>query len=161
MAGSGVNSVLRDIRISLSELFTGGGKLEPDQELLLEVLFGLLGYLARADSIVTSHETEFVNHLMDELDLHTRGRALALGSFERGRKRQVELSTELPRFLARYPKGSAETQRLYDTLVRLAAADGRVRPRERTFLEELTTGLGYAPDTLDSRLDALSRPAAE
>lgn len=161
MAASGVNSVLRDIRISLGELFTGGGRLEPDQELLLEVLFGLLGYLARADSIVTSHEVEFVNQLMDELDLHTRGRALALGAFESGRKRQLDVATETKRFLSRFPKGTAESQKLYDMLVRLAAADGRVRPRERTFLEELTTALGFAPDTLDARLDALARTVEE
>ncbi len=49
---TGVNAVLRDIRISLSELFTGGGRLEPKEELLVEVLFGLLGVMAFLISMV-------------------------------------------------------------------------------------------------------------
>ena len=149
---TGVNAVLRDIRISLSELFTGGGRLEPREELLVEVLFGLLGVLASADSIVTSHETEFVNGLMDELHLPTRGRELALEWFEKGRRRKLELQPELFRFGKTFPAGSSESARLYDALLRLAAADGRVRPRELQFLEELTTVLGYTKQTLEGRL---------
>jgi len=102
---TGVNAVLRDIRISLSELFTGGGRLEPKEELLVEVLFGLLGRLASADSIVTSHETEFVNELMDELHLPTRGREVALDWVERGRRRKLGLQPELQRFCKTFLPG--------------------------------------------------------
>lgn len=157
---TGVNAVLRDIRISLSELFTGGGRLEPKEELLVEVLFGLLGVLASADSIVTSHEVEFVNALMDELHLPTRGREIALDWFERGRRRKIELQPELLRFGKTFPAGSSESARLYDALLRLAAADGRVRPREKQFLEELTLALGYTRQTLEGRLRDLGHASS-
>jgi DnaJ like chaperone protein len=149
--GGGFSAVLRDMKISLGELFTGG-RLDSNQELLVQVLYGLLGYLAAADSIVTSHEAEFTNDLMDELHLPTRGREVAMAAFDRGRKRQIDLDLELQRFLVTFPKGSPEVARLYDSLVRLAGADGRIRPGERAFLEKITLGLGFSPEVLASRL---------
>ena len=117
----------------------------------------LLGYLAGADSIVTSHEAEFANGLMDQLDLPARGRDLAQGAFLRGRQRKIEVDAELKRFLAEFPAGSTEAGRLYDALVQLAAADGRVRPTERIFLEQVTRGLGFHVEELNRRLAAASR----
>lgn len=152
MAGSGgVGAVLRDLGIGLTELL-GGGKLGADEEVAIGVLFGLLGALARADSIVTSHETALVNGLLDELKLSTRGRELALGAFDRGRRNELTLVGELDRFLVVHPRGSTQAASLFDSLVRLAAADGRIRPRERQFLEELTVRLGYDPGLLEDKL---------
>lgn len=152
-AGKGM---LQSLGAALGELFHGG-KLEPRQEVSVEVLFGLLGYLAGADSIVTSHEAEFANGLMDQLDLPARGRDLAQGAFLRGRQRKIEVDAELKRFLAEFPAGSTEAGRLYDALVQLAAADGRVRPTERIFLEQVTRGLGFHVEELNRRLAAASR----
>src|SRR5258708_36817815 len=68
--------VLHDVRIALGEMF-GGGKLDAKQQLLIEVLFGLLGMLSRADGVVSDIEAHFTNELMDELDLSTSARRLA------------------------------------------------------------------------------------
>ena len=154
-AEGGMSTLLRDMRATLGDLFTGG-RLDPGQEVNVEVLFGMMGYLARADSIVTSHEAEFVNALMDELELPTRGRELAMQSFDRGRKREVDLDTEMQRFLAVHPKGSEQLNHLYDSLLRLAGADGRLRPGERVFLEKVTAGLGFSVSALEGRLANLS-----
>ena len=143
--------IMGEVRSLFSDLF-GGGKLTPTQELTIEVLFGLLGYLAGADSIVTSHEAEFTNQMMDELDLTARARDVAHDAFTRGRKRQIDIDTEVQRFLTVHPKGSPEVGRLYDALLRLAVADGRVRPAERIFLEKVTLSLGYTRDALTARL---------
>ena len=148
-------TLIRDVRTTLGEMFTGG-RLEPDQEINVEVLFALLGWLARADSIVTSHEAEFVNGLMDELELPTRGRELAMHWFEKGRKRDIDLDEEMRRFMVAHPKGSEELNHLYDSLLRLAAADGRMRPGERQFLELVTAGLGFSVDALEARLANLA-----
>lgn len=150
----GMSTLLRDVRATLGDLFTGG-RLDPSQEVNVEVLFSMMGYLARADSIVTSHEAEFVNGLMDELDLPTRGRELAMHSFDRGRKREIDLDEEMRRFLVAHPKGSEELNHLYDSLLRLAGADGRLRPGERQFLEKITAGLGFSVDALQARMENL------
>lgn len=141
--GSRFGTILRDLGASIGDLL-GGGKLEPEQAVSVEVAFGLLGYLAGVDSIVTSHEAEFVNQLMDELKLSTRARDLAQQAFARGRKREIDVDEELDRFLQSYPRGGGEARRLHDALYRLAAADGRLQPREKAFLDAATAKLGFA-----------------
>jgi len=141
--GSRFGSMLRDLSASIGELL-GGGKLEPEQAASVEVAFGLLGYLAGVDSIVTSHEAEFVNQLMDDLQLSSLARDLAQQAFTRGRKREIDVDTEVGRFLQMYPQGGSEARRLHDALYRLAAADGRLQPREKSFLDAITTKLGFS-----------------
>jgi hypothetical protein len=151
---SGLGAVLRDLRGAIGELFTGG-KLDEQYHMPVEVAFGLIGWLAKADSIITSHEAEFVNRLMDELNLPTQGRAIASAAFDQGRLRKIDVNQEAQRFMAKYPRGSVELNRLYDTLLRLAAVDGRVFARERTALEQLTTALGFSQETLKLRLETI------
>ncbi len=148
---SAMRGVFRDVRMALGEMF-GGGKLDAKQELLTEVLFGLLGTLARADGVVSSEEAQYTNGLMDELELSTPARQIAMAAFERGCGRRLEVDAELKRFLVAFPRGSEEVDRLYTSLLRLAAADARIRPGERVFLEKVTTGLGFVPGELDARL---------
>lgn len=142
------------VRSAIGELF-GGGNISADQQLTIEVFFGLLGALAQADSIVTTHETEFVNALMDEQALSTNARRIAKESFDRGRHRQIDGEAEARRLVARFGKGSAQVERLYDALLRLAAADDRIRPREREFLEIVTVALSFEPHALDVRLKVI------
>lgn len=139
----GLGAMLRDLGSAIGEMF-GAGKLDPEKAATVEVVFGLLGYLAGADSIVTTHEAEFTNRMMDELKLSTRARDLAHEAFTRGRKREIELNVEINRFLAIHPKGSAEAKHLHDSLYRLAAADGRMQPREKLVLEQITGALGFS-----------------
>ncbi|AVP98081.1 hypothetical protein C7S18_13115 [Ahniella affigens] len=150
--------ILKDIGAAVRDLFASN-KIDDAERLTLEVLFGLLGALARADSIVTSHETDLVNSLMDELDLAIAGRRVAKESFDRGRQNQLDAKTEINRFLVAYPVGTPEVGKLYDALLRLAAADGRIRPREVEFLEVVTIALGFTADTLKARLKIIAPSA--
>ncbi|MDR3388277.1 MAG: TerB family tellurite resistance protein [Rudaea sp.] len=148
---STMGEVLRDVRLALGDVF-GGGKLDPKQELIVDVLFGLLGALARADGVVSSEEANFTNGLMDELKLSSRARKLATEAFDRGCRRQLDIDTEILRFLRTCPRGSKDVDRVYESLLRLAAADACIRPGERRFLEKITLGMGYEPAELDTRL---------
>jgi DnaJ like chaperone protein len=151
----GIGSLIRDLGLGLSDLF-GGGKPDADRVVTLEVLFGLLGYLAKLDSLVTSHEAEFINNMMDTLNLSVRERQVASEAMLRGRNREIDLVTELQRFRGLHPIGSSQVEHLYDALLRLAAADERLRPKERQFLETVTLELGYTLVDLDQRLAALA-----
>ena len=117
--------VIRDIKSVVSGLFSGG-ELEPEKQMGIEVLFAMLGVVAGADSIVTTHEAEFVNQLMDEIGLGGKGRERAFAAFNRGRRREVDVEADLDKLLAVYPKGTQEVARVFDSLVRIAAADGRM-----------------------------------
>lgn len=153
-SASTFKGMLRDIGSAVGELF-GGGRLDPAERLRVEVLFGLLGYLAKADGIITSHESEFVNALMDEFKLSIPGREVAHLAFERGRTKQVDVDAEVARYLAQHPKGSDEAGHLYDTLLRLAASDGRLYARERAAMETLSVALGHSVEEMDRRLQAI------
>jgi DnaJ like chaperone protein len=149
--GGGIGGMLRDFGNALGGLF-GGGSLLPERQVSLEVLFGLLGYLAKLDSLITSHEADFINGLMDELKLSMREREVASEALQRGRNREIVLQDEFRRFRALHPAGTAECERLYNALVTLAAADERLRPKERQFLETATLELGFDLAELDLRL---------
>ena len=150
----GFGGMLRELKLTLNELFSGG-KLEPEQELTVQVLFGLLGYLSNVDGIVTDHEVTMINSIMDERELPMQARQRALDALARGRRREMDVSVELKRYLEVYSAQSAEVSALYTALLRLAAADGRIRPREREFLQEVTMRLGFPPEELEPRLNAL------
>jgi hypothetical protein len=148
--GGGLRSVMREVRLALGDLF--GGKLDPSHEMMLRVLFGFLGALAQADGLVSSEEADYTNELMDELELGARARQVASEAFQLGRRRQIDLEEEIQRFLISFPHGSLEADRLYDSLLRLAAADHKIRPGERVFLERVTLALGFQVEVLDQRL---------
>ncbi len=154
MANEGIGGVLRDLRGAFGNLFSGGA-FDEAQRVPVEVAFGLIGWLAKADGVVTSHEAEFANRLMDELDLPPRGKAVAHAAFLRGQRREIDVVAEVARFLVVHPKGSPEIARLYDTLLRLVASDGRVFSRERTALETLTDAFGFPRALIDARLEAV------
>ena len=151
--GGKLRSVMREVRLALGDFL--GGKLEPSQEVMLQVLFGMLGALAQADGLVSTEEATYTNALMEELELGARARQLATEAFQAGRRRQMDLEKEIQRFLISFPHGSIEVDRFYDSLLRLAAADHRIRPGERQFLERVTVALGFAADKLDARLEAV------
>ena len=150
-SGAGFTGILRDLRSAVGELFTGG-KLPKEREMPVEVLFGLIGYVAKADSIVTSHEAEFVNSVMKDMDLPSGGLALANAAFDRGRMRQIDITEEARRIQTLHPAGSAEMQRWLDLLIGVAMADGRLFPRERATLEEVGAALGFSAEVVRLRL---------
>jgi DnaJ like chaperone protein len=154
-SSGGLTGALRDLGRGLHGLF-GGGKPDAERQVTLEVLFSLLGYLAKLDSLVTSHEAEFINGMMADLRLSVREREIAADAVRRGRNREIDLVTELQRFRALHPPGSEQLEQLYDALLRLAAADERLRPKEREFLEVVTAELGFPLESLDRRLQELT-----
>ena len=148
-----LRNAMREVRLALGDFI--GGKLDPSHELMLQVLFGMLGALAQSDGLVSTEEADYTNALMEELELGARARQLATEAFQQGRRRQMDLEKEIQRFLISFPHGSVEADRLYESLLRLAAADHRIRPGEREFLDRVTIGLGYMPEVLDQRLAAI------
>lgn len=79
----GIRGAMRDIKLLLTDV-VGGGKPDAGQQLILEVFFGMMGYVAKSDRLVTSHESQAANLVMDETDLSLAARAIAMEAFERG-----------------------------------------------------------------------------
>ncbi len=159
MGDEGFGGVLRELRSAMGGLFSGG-TLDETRRVTLEVAFGLIGWLAKADGVVTSHEAEFANRLVEELKLPIKGKAIAQAAFLRGQHRKIDVAAEVTRFLAQHPNGSPEIGRLYDTLLRLVASDGRVFNRERVALETLTDAFRLPRSVIDARLAVIRGEAA-
>ena len=147
----GFRGAMRDLRLLLTDV-VGGGKPDADQQLLLEVFFGMMGYVAKSDRLVTSHESHVANQIMDETDLSLAARAVAMEAFERGMRRDVDAVALLQRFTAAHPAGSEENDRLHNVLLRLAAADGKLDRREYDAMAEITRDLGQPAAVLDARV---------
>jgi tellurite resistance protein len=147
----GFRGAMRDMRLLFTDV-VGGGKPDAGQRMLIEVFFGMMGVVAKADRLVTSHESNVANLVMDETDLSLAAREIAMEAFERGMRRTIDVAAELQRFTAAHPAGSAENDRLHNVLLRLAAADGKMDRREYDAMAEITRGLGQPPEVLDARL---------
>ncbi len=145
--------ILRDVKSTLDELFSARPTLE--QQVQIDVLFGLLGCMARADRLVSTEETAYTEKLMDDLDLATSSRKRAAEAFTRGCRRELDPDGEVQRFLELYAQGSAQVARLYDCLLRLAAADLRIHPKERELLRKISSQLGFPVDEMDARLQKI------
>ena len=68
------------------------------------------------------------------------------------KKAGENVKAELLRFTDTHPAGSETANRLYDVLLRLAAADGRLDPREYATMQDVTQALGLPAVTLDNKL---------
>ena len=147
----GFGGALLDIRLLLTDLL-GLGKPDPEKQMVIEVFFGLMGYLAKADKLVSSHESNMANTLMDEIDLSLASRRIAMESFDRGMRKDIHINAELLRFTDVHKSGTAETRRLHNVLVRLVASDGRLNPGEYDLMKQIGETLGIPVDTLDKKL---------
>ena len=107
----GIRGVINDIRLLLGDLL-GLGKPDEDTQMVIEVIFGLMGYMAKADRLVSSHESNLANQIMDETDLSMTARRIAMEAFERGMLRNINVHAELLRFVDAHPAGSAPAERL-------------------------------------------------
>ena len=134
-----------------------GPNLSDARRMEVEVTFGLIGFLAKSDGLITSYESEFTNQLLDHLELNLDGRAIAMGAYDQGRTKGFDVEAAVTRFTAQYPTGSDEMERLFDSLLRLSLSDGRVYPREREALVRLAAAFGLSEKQLDERMARVGR----
>ena len=146
--------LLKRLGKTFGDLFAG--KLDADTQRDVEVTFGLVGFLAKADGLITSYESQFANKLMDELDLHVEGRKVALAAFEAGKKQDYNPEAAITRFAEAHPTGSEHSERLLDALLRLALSDERIYARERQALDRLAKAFCLTPQQLQNRLLAIN-----
>lgn len=147
----GFSGALLDIRLLLTDLL-GLGKPDPEKQMVIEVFFGMMGYLAKADRLVSSHESNLANLVMDEINLSLAARRIAMEAFDRGMRKDIHIHAELLRFTDAHAAGSPEAVRLHNVLVRLVAADGRLNPGEYELMKQIGDDLGIPVETLDAKL---------
>lgn len=148
---AGLRGVFSDIRLLLSDML-GLGRPNAERRMTIEVFFGMMGYVAKTDRLVSSHESNVANAAMDEIDLSLAEREIASMAFDRGMSRNINAQAELLRFTDTHKPGSEQIDRLFDILVRLAASDGRLDTREYEALQCIAKGLGLPVTAVDNKL---------
>jgi DnaJ like chaperone protein len=148
-------SVFAQVKEALGGIFGRG--LSAERRMEVEVTIGQIGFVAKADGLITSYESEFTNKLLDQLELNLDGRAVAMAAYDQGRSLGFDVEACAKRFLEKYPAGSEEMERLFESLLRLALSDDRVYPRERQALERLAAAFEVSVKSLDQRLAALKK----
>ena len=148
------DGVWHQVKDTLGSLFS---RMSEDERMEIEVTFGLIGFLAKSDGLITSFEADFAARLQDELKLNASGRDVAYAAFDQGRHKEYDVESAVHRFLAKHKPGSESMENLFDTLLRLSASDDRVYPREREALERLASAFGISEKALDQRMQALRR----
>ncbi len=147
----GFGGALNDIRLLLTDIL-GMGKPDPEKQMVIEVFFGLMGYLAKADRLVSSHESNLANGVMDEINLSLAARHIAMEAFDRGMRKDIHIDAELLRFIDVHAAGSSEAKRLHHVLIRLVTSDGRLNPGEYDLMKEIGLDLGVPVEVLDATL---------
>ena len=143
-----------ELRHLLSGFLAAPGS-DPGREHSLEVLFRLLGHLARVDGDGSAEERELAASMLQEQALPAPLRTRAMRAYDNADS--LNLLSELERYFEVHPAGSPETIQLFDSLLRLALADGQVDAEERAFLEEVAKWLGINPAYIDWKLSAPHR----
>jgi DnaJ like chaperone protein len=130
-------------------------RLEPT----FEILFQLLGHLARVDGRVSEEESALVRGMVEQSKLSPALRERALAAYAAAGAGSLDLDEELGRYLEAFPPGSEEAAWLFEQLLHLAMADGRVDEAERAFLDQLAKRFEIAPPYLEHRLQAMRNPS--
>jgi DnaJ like chaperone protein len=153
MGNSTGHGMWHNVKNALGGLFGPG--LSGERKTEVEVLFGLIGFLAKSDGLITSYESDFTNNLLDHLELNLDGRAIAMAAYDAGRTQGYDVETAARRFQELHKTGSPEFESLFESLLRLALSDDRVYPRERQALVRVSTAFGVTEKSLDQRLAEL------
>lgn len=128
------------------------------QRVFFDALFPALGYLAKADGLVSPNEIAFAKAVMDRMALSASQRAAAIQLFNHGKNPDFLIAPTLANFRP-IGKDRRSLRRLFvELLLQAAWMDGPPVSRERNALKRICVHLGVGPFEL-GRLEAQARAA--
>jgi hypothetical protein len=90
-------NMFAQVKEALGGIFGRG--LSDERRMEVETTFALIGFVAKADGLITSYESDFTNKLLDQLELNLDGRAVAMGAYDQGRTLGFDVESCASRFL--------------------------------------------------------------
>ena len=119
---------------------------------LFEIIFTIIGHLAKADGRIDQEEIDFTEVLMDQLKLDLPSRKRAISHFQAGAQSDFLLEDFLTARLVAVPNKELRNF-LLRMLVSLAFIDGQLHPLERDILEEVALIMGFTAQEFSQILD--------
>ncbi len=111
---------------------------------LPELLFTLMGCLAKADGRVSEEEVHYTESLMAHFQLSPKQRQEAIAAFREGTQPGFQLEFFAAHRL-RQLRGTKSSHTLLTLLISLALVDHRLEPKEMTILRQIAAHLQYSP----------------
>lgn len=113
------------------------------QNVFFETVFTLMGKLAKADGRVSEDEIAHVEKFMGQLNMSPTNRKKAINHFQAGAKENYDINALLDKFLSGTEGSPNLKQMLMIYLIRVAAADGILDPKETELMREISQKVGY------------------
>lgn len=114
------------------------------ESIVFEVIFSLLGCMAKSDGRVSEDEIRHVETLMERMRLTPEARKEAIRFFTEGKSADFNPDQAINAFKQSSRLASTVNLMLVEILVQMAMVDGELTPSELSLLERLTKGLGVS-----------------
>lgn len=125
------------------------------QQVFFYSTFAVMGYIAKADGRVTSHEIAFANAYMDKLGLNSALRQQAQDAFNEGKMAGFPIDEHLNK-LKKYCYNRQDLMLMFlEIQIQVAFADGDLGAEERTVLHHIAQQLGFSVSQLDQLLEMI------
>ncbi|MFT5758859.1 MAG: DnaJ like chaperone protein [Alteromonadaceae bacterium] len=136
--------------------FTGGrGNEQERQAVFFFSSFSVMGYIAKANGQVTSHEIAFASTYMDKLGLKGELRQQAQDAFRQGKSAEFDLENQLQNFIEFCGTRQDLLLLFLEIQIQVAFADGELDQDERKALHHVAKSLGYSAQQLDKLLEMI------
>ncbi|NQY62843.1 MAG: co-chaperone DjlA [Alteromonadaceae bacterium] len=132
-----------------------GGKDSSRQAEFFYTTFSVMGYIAKANGQVTSHEIAFATAYMDKLGLNGEMRQQAQDAFREGKTAGFLIDERLNHFKQVCGNRHDLLLLFLEIQIQVAFADGELDTEERKALHKIAQLLGYSARDLDKLLEMM------
>ncbi|WP_426359810.1 co-chaperone DjlA [Pseudocolwellia sp. HL-MZ19] len=135
---------------------SGGGFTEEDrQQAFFDTTFSVMGYVAKANGVVSSQEIAFATAYMDKLSLKGALRQQAQDAFREGKSTAFPLDERLKDFTNKCGRRHDLLLMFLEIQIQVAFADGTLDSEERAALHQIAKLLGFSVRDLDRLLEMI------
>lgn len=121
-----------------------GADVERIQSAFFTTTFSMMGYLAKADGVVTRDEIALAESVMRQMKLDATQKKVAVRLFNQGKAADFPVQQVLAQFRRECQRRSNLLQMFLEILIATAQADGTLNPTEQRILQETAAAIGYS-----------------
>jgi DnaJ like chaperone protein len=141
--------------LNFSHLSGSKGSESQRQAAFFYTTFSVMGYIAKANGVVSQHEIQFANAYMDKLSLQGELRQQAQDAFREGKTADFPLEKRLEKFKSACGNRHDLLLLFLEIQIQVAFADGVLDDHERQALHTIAKHLGFSVAELDQLLEMI------
>lgn len=145
----------KDLGLNFNNLSGNSFTEEDRQQAFFDTTFSVMGYVAKANGVVSSEEIAFANAYMDKLSLKGALRQQAQNAFREGKTGGFPLQERLKNFTHKCGRRHDLLLMFLEIQIQVAFADGTLDQEERSALHQIAKHLGFSTRDLDRLLEMI------